>query len=66
MADELIIEVLPDGRCKCTTPEIGMANHQTAEGIFRTIAQLTGGPTTRKARTDVKKTTHKHHHSQKS
>ncbi len=66
MADELTFEITSDGRSKVTTDLVSQPNHQNSETVLKTIAQLTGGPATRKARTDIKKGKHQHHHSQKS
>jgi len=66
MADSLEFTVLPDGRARVITDEISMAQHLNSEQLLKFLAQLTGGPAKRTARTDVKKGDHKHHHHQKS
>lgn len=65
MADEIEFEILPDGRARATTDPISMANHVTAENVLNYIARLTGVPTEKKQRQDVKKGEHHHHSHQK-
>lgn len=66
MADELEFDILPDGRAKVTTGVISQPNHVNSENVLRFIANLTGGPSKRTARTDVKKGDRKHHQHSKS
>lgn len=62
--DELVIEVLADGTIKTTTNPISAANHQTAEGFLKAMAELAGGETKREKRTDRPHThTHSHGHT---
>jgi len=51
-------EILADGVIKSVTDAVSAENHSSAEAFFKLLAQLTGGPTTRKARGDV---AHSHH-----
>jgi hypothetical protein len=64
MADVIKGKVLPDGRIKSTTGEVGQENHQNAEAFFALIAKLTGGETSREARGTHEHVhqSHEHHH----
>ena len=59
MADQIKIEILPDGTIKSVTESVGAENHQSAEGFFGMLSRLTGGKASRKGRGD---TAHHHHH----
>ena len=56
MADEMRIEILPDGTIRTETNPISPINHQSAEDFMKQIATLTGGPMVR-ARRGAKATT---------
>lgn len=56
--DELKIEILADGTIKVESDKVSAANHVTAEGFLKHLAELAGGPTTRTR----KGHTHTHHH----
>jgi hypothetical protein len=58
--DEITVEILEDGTVKSTTNPVSAANHSTAEGFLKGIADLAGGETKREKRKDVK---HEHTHT---
>ena len=58
--DKIKIQILADGTIKSTTDAVSPENHSNAEAFMLLLAQLTGGPTTRKARGDVAHTYHTH------
>jgi len=60
MADNMKIEILPDGSIKVITDKISMQNHISAEGFLREAQRLLGGETKRTRRTDVKIDLHSH------
>ncbi len=62
--DTMTAEILPDGTIKTTCDPISAANHSTAEGFLRVIAQKAGGKTTRERRKDSvhPHTHHEHEH----
>ena len=57
-ADDIQIEILPDGTIKSSTDPIGGANHSSAEQFLRFMATLAGGDTTRTRKAGH---THTHH-----
>lgn len=59
--DKMKITILADGTIKTTSDEVSPANHSSAETFLKDMARLTGGKTTREARTDVKHKEHHHH-----
>lgn len=62
-ADEIIIEILPDGTIKVTTDRISTPNHASADAFLREVGRLAGGETT------IEKnhgSAHAHHHSQQT
>lgn len=69
MADNIEIEILPDGTIKTSTDKVSMPNHANAEAFLREMARLAGGPTERKRKHGHAHThthdhvhDHEHHH----
>jgi len=67
MADQIEIEILPDGTIKTSTDRVSMPNHATAEAFLRDMARLAGGQVKRERKQGVVHTYahhhgHEHHH----
>ncbi|MGH3428235.1 MAG: hypothetical protein ACRDQZ_11835 [Mycobacteriales bacterium] len=59
--DTLRITILKDGTIKTVSDAVSAANHDNAEQFLTAMANLSGGETTREARTDVDHV-HDHEH----
>ena len=62
-ADSIEIEYLPDGTVKSSNGTISQANHSSADGFFKVLAQLLGGEVTRTKRAHGVHVHHQHEHA---
>jgi hypothetical protein len=62
VADEFIVEILPDGRIKATTGAISGPSHLAAEQFFAFLQESLGVPVTRERRAGVAAHVHDHGH----
>ena len=53
MADEIKIDILPDGTIKIETDKVSGPNHTNAEGFIREIFRLAGGRGKRTLKTNA-------------
>lgn len=60
MADEIKIQILPDGTLKIETDRISGPNHTNAEGLIREMFRLAGGTGRRTLKTGA--SLHHAHH----
>lgn len=60
--DVIEIEISENGQFKISTDQISAANHQSAEGLIKTIGRMAGGDM--EAKPNPKKR-HKHQHQEK-
>jgi len=58
--DEILVEILDDGRIKVTTGKISVANHMSAEKLLDMIETLAGGTVEAKKRNPAMETHHHH------
>lgn len=65
MADQFLVEILPDGTIKSTTDPISPANHASADGFFKLVSEMTGGEVLRKKRSKAHIHQHGHSHEHK-